>query len=92
MEQTFKRGDRVRDAYSEKTGHITGKIKCFGSGFRWEVDFGDSELGYIRENDLELIRDDDDMFSLFEQCRFNGVFDIGYNLEIIPMEKYGELN
>jgi superfamily II DNA or RNA helicase len=75
-EENFKRGDRVRDTYSDKTGHITGKTRPFGSSIRWEVDLGDSEPQYIRENDLELISDDDDMFSLFEQCRFSGVLDL----------------
>jgi superfamily II DNA or RNA helicase len=75
-ENSFKRGDRVRDTYSERLGFITGKTSPFGESLRWQVGFGDGEPEYIRESYLELISDDDDMFSLFEQCRFNGVIDL----------------
>ena len=71
----FSRGDRVRDTYSERIGYITGKTQPFGESLRWQVGFGESEE-YIRESYLELISDKDDMFSLFEQCRFNGILDL----------------
>ena len=76
MCNTFLKGTRVRDTYNGKIGFTTGRTKPFTNGLRFEVDFGDSEPEYIREYNLELITDTDDMFSLFEQCRFNGVLDL----------------
>jgi SNF2 family DNA or RNA helicase len=76
MEGTkFTRGDRVRDSNTEKIGYITGKTMPFGDSQRWQVGFGENEL-YIRESFLERITEDEDMFSLFEQCRFNGILDL----------------
>jgi SNF2 family DNA or RNA helicase len=85
-ELTFSRGDRVRDTYTGKPGFITGKIRPFGESVSWQVGFGDSETVFIRESYLELISDDDDMFSLFEQCRFNGVMDLRRIIQQIRLE------
>jgi SNF2 family DNA or RNA helicase len=85
-ELKFIRGDRVRDSYTGKIGFITGKKRSFGDSFSWEVGFGDSEPQYIREVYLEHISDDDDMFSRFEQCRFNGVMDLRRIIQQIRLE------
>ncbi|GHT83394.1 hypothetical protein FACS1894137_04370 [Spirochaetia bacterium] len=85
-ELTFSRGDRVRDTYTGKSGFITGKTRPFGDTVSWQVGFGDSETVFIRESYLELISDDDDMFSLFEQCRFNGVMDLRRIIQQIRLE------
>jgi SNF2 family DNA or RNA helicase len=85
-ELTFSRGDRVRDTYTGKPGFITGKTRPFGESFSWQVGFGDSETVFIRESYMELISDDDDMFSLFEQCRFNGVMDLRRIIQQIRLE------
>jgi superfamily II DNA or RNA helicase len=82
----FTRGDRVRDTYSERTGHITGKTMPFGESLRWQVSFGENEPEYIREPYLELISDNDDMFALFEQCRFNGVLDLRRIIQQIRLD------
>jgi hypothetical protein len=89
-EQGFKRGDRVRDTYSGRTGYITGKTRPFADSLRWEVGFGDAEPEYIRKAYLEFIADDDDMFSLFEQYRFNGVLDLRRIVQQIRLN--GELS
>ncbi|MDR0749953.1 MAG: DEAD/DEAH box helicase family protein [Tannerellaceae bacterium] len=85
-ELKFTRGDRVRDTYTGKLGFITGKKRIFEDSFSWEVGFGDSEPQYIREIYLELVSDDDDMFSRFEQCRFNGVMDLRRIIQQIRLE------
>jgi superfamily II DNA or RNA helicase len=72
----FSRGDRVRDINTEKIGYITGKTMPFGDSLRWQAGFGEDEPLYVRESFLELIAENEDMFSLFEQCRFNGVLDL----------------
>jgi superfamily II DNA or RNA helicase len=74
--QKFIRGDRVRDTYRERIGHITGKNRPIGESLLWQVGFNETEPEYIREAYLEIISDEDDMFALFEQCRFNGVLDL----------------
>jgi superfamily II DNA or RNA helicase len=82
----FTRGDRVRDTYSERTGYITGKTLPFGESLRWQVGFGETEPEYVRESYLELISDKDDMFALFEQCRFNGILDLRRIIQQIRLD------
>jgi len=81
----YVRGDRVRDTYNGRTGYITGKFRPYGESFLWEVGFGDTAPEYIREAYLELLSDKDDMFSLFEQCRFSGVLDLRRKIQQIRL-------
>jgi len=83
--QTFKRGDRIRDTYNGRTGYITGKNRPYGESFLWEASFGGANPEYIREAYLELLSDNDDMFSLFEQCRFSGVLDLRRKIQQIRL-------
>jgi len=85
-EYKFKRGDRVRDTYSERIGYITGKTQPFGESLRWQLGFGETEPEYVRESYLELISDEDDMFALFEQCRFNGILDLRRIIQKIRLD------
>jgi superfamily II DNA or RNA helicase len=82
----FTRGDHVRDTYSERTGYITGKTQPYGESLRWQVGFSETEPVYIRESYLELISDEDDMFALFEQGRFNGVLDLRRIIQQIRLD------
>jgi len=84
-EKQYVRGDRVRDTYNGRTGYITGKHRPFSESFLWEVGFGDANSEYIRADYLELLSDKDDMFSLFEQCRFSGVLDLRRKIQQIRL-------
>jgi len=83
--QTFKRGDKVRDTYNGRTGYITGKNRPYGESFLWEASFDGTNPEYIREAYLELFSENDDMFSLFEQCRFSGVLDLRRKIQQIRL-------
>jgi len=83
--QAFKRGDRIRDTYNGRTGYITGKNRPYGESFLWEASFDGANPEYIREAYLELLSDNDDMFSLFEQCRFSGVLDLRRKIQQIRL-------
>ena len=85
IEKRYTKGDKVRDTYNGRTGYITGKFRPYGESFLWEVGFSDTNPEYIREAYLELLSDKDDMFSLFEQCRFSGVLDLRRKIQQIRL-------
>ena len=87
-EQTFKRGDQIRDTYNGRTGYATGKSRPYGNNFLWQVGFGDTDLEWIQDAYLEPITEDDDMFSLFEQYRFSGVLDLRRKIQQIRLNDY----
>jgi len=84
-EKQYVKGDRVRDTYNGRTGYITGKSRPYGENFLWEVSFEGNTPEYIRDVYLELLSDKDDMFSLFEQCRFSGVLDLRRKIQQIRL-------
>lgn len=67
----FQKDDKVRYDYDNSVGVITGQVH----GNRWQVRFNAGQSPFIPEENLELIKETQNMFDYLQEGKFQGIKD-----------------
>lgn len=55
----FNEGDKVYYSFEKRIGIITGEKRPFRDNFQWEVKFGERDYVFLRQEHLEIIKQDE---------------------------------